>query len=1087
MTFRLQGPFPLDLQDVGASTRSAIASARVSMEDREFSTRLRSGEPDGATPGLYLLWDHPSGAGEKTPPALAGFWLTFGPGYVEGGPQEPLERFPPFADKLIEALTEEVWWQGLRVTPRDPKPRWRPLLVLEWPSLLADRASCPPPGEPAAEKAAAQVDAEPGGNWMELDDAIASPAPRNQPVDAGQRESGLPKKRSLIAVVQGDLHLEGTEHHAGFGLLHLSPVLPRDTHLIAMGTWLQHAQTGGTQPPDDSQQAPGAPLQLPGGRAGFALGGWLTAALEAYPLRPAAAEPHTLLGRDVGSRWKVQARQTATVVTSVVLLVLLVAAVVQEFTRPRAHAGPPMAPSEAQPALSVCSIDNDQFVEELRCQLKHLGEDTPLEERFCGDRPRNGESRTPTLRVQRDLQATWCGLRDRSQDDRLPFALPEEAGNDEIRVRQLPEHAGYADLAASKACYNVLQHPEDYRVDPAEPDHFHIPDPDRFLDDPVHEVKALGALVRDLDRACDALRPRLERQVEGAILARHVGAQAEPARKVDATLPEAAQLRQLALLKAAEALPPTERICLNDGAVQGPRGAETFGELCASGGVVPLATGPAWAALGPKPGAEPDAGTGEALPADPLDAALEAPGSDSTSATGDAVEDAIDKGADETLATDPLVDRYIASRFSPLTHPDLDQNRVIEGAPDLWKCHMVLTDPTLPMAASRGAGFIEGAQRIKWDLLAPVPKAYASRTVGAVTRQLELDAILSGLSDGANGDLGACWSVVARRLVRYQPVHPLLPEREMQSWPSEEQQLCAQVCAALYRVQDSPHRDRWFTKGSDLGRCIDRSGPKTLTQRNRRRAFAALKVPWNNARDNTWTEPYPFEICAFNLVAQDYLSGDAGEVIIDGLAAPEWAGETTDYRVEGRAGETSAGGLNLRKLGYDNPSQALPWVSSAPGGAWQAAMNLESYGRARSSSTCSHAATQCFTSQMLAAISSNPDQPHRWTAAWQTRLERLATGGTTADLDLALEASPAAKARARDQQSQSDGRGYGASRAQATPWCRLIQPYIAGDEGLPEGQLDFPCASGVEQTRQAVEATMLNLASRGRATAAETP
>lgn len=1083
MTFRLQGPFPLDLQDVGASTRAVIASARISMDDRDFSTRLRSGEPDGAAPGLYLLWDDPSGGGAAAAPAVVGFWLTFGPSYVEGGPQEPLDRYPPFADKILEALTEEVWWQGLRVTPRDPQPRWRPLLVFEWPSLLADRSSCAPPGEPTPENDESQLDAEPGGDWMELEELGEEDTAQARPIDAGQQGPTLPKKRSLVAVVQGDLALQGTEHHASFALVHLPDSLPTRGGVAPIEAWMDRSLSGGVPAPDREEQIPGVPLGLPGDRVGFALSGWLTAALEAYPFRPGAAEPHVLLGRDVGSRWKVQAKQTATVVTSVVMLVLMVAAIVQEFTRPRAHAGPAAPPSEAQPALSVCSVDNEQFVAELRCQLKHFGENTPLQDRFCGDRPRKDEPRTPTLLVERDLQATWCGLRDRDQDGRLPFASPEEAMNDEIKVRELPKHAGYADLAASKACYNVLQHPEDYRVDPGEPDVFHIPQPDRFLEDPVYEVKALGALVRELDRGCEAVRPRLERQVEGAVLARHVGSLAPTAREVDTTLSEAAQLRQLALIKAAEALPPTERICLNSGATSGPYGAALYGDLCAEDGAVPLATGPAWEALGPRPAVAPP---GVVVPEeDPLEAALD------EAANGPAPEDPVDAALEEADAGpalgESLVDRYVQARFSPHTHPNYAYTRVIEMAPDLWKCHMALTDTELPMASSQGTGFIEGAQRIKWDLLAPVPKAYAGRTVGAVTRQLELDAILLGMNDGSTGDLGACWGVVARRLVRYKPVHPLLPEREMEAWPSEEQQLCAQVCASLYRVRESPNRDNWYTRGSDLGRCIDRAGPDSLTQRNRRRAFAALRMPWNFSRDDTWTEPYPFEICAFNLVAQNYLSGELGEVIIDGLPAPEWAGETIDYRVEPRTGETYAGGVNLRKLGYDNPARSLPWVSSSGGGAWQAAMNLESYGRARSSSTCSHAATQCFTSQMLAAISSNPDQPHRWTAAWQVRMERLATGGTTADLDVLLEASPEEQARARERMANTDTREYGSSRAQATPWCRLIQPYIAGDEGLPEGQLDFPCASGVEQTRQSVEALMLNLASSGRGTAAGEP
>ena len=125
---------------------------------------------------------------------------------------------------------------------------------------------------------------------------------------------------------------------------------------------------------------------------------------------------------------------------------------------------------------------------------------------------------------------------------------------------------------------------------------------------------------------------------------------------------------------------------------------------------------------------------------------------------------------------------------------------------------------------------------------------------------------------------------------------------------------------------------------------------------------------------------------------------------------------------------------------------------------------------------------------MLASISSSPEQPHRWTATWQERLGRLSSGEGTDDLDKALEGT--AKEKRAAQQAKEDDpsarRSYG-DRTLATPWCRLVQPYIAGEGGLPEGQLDFPCASGVEQTRQAVEGVMLTLAGSGRASAEEAP
>jgi hypothetical protein len=37
-----------------------------------------------------------------------------------------------------------------------------------------------------------------------------------------------------------------------------------------------------------------------------------------------------------------------------------------------------------------------------------------------------------------------------------------------------------------------------------------------------------------------------------------------------------------------------------------------------------------------------------------------------------------------------------------------------------------------------------------------------------------------------------------------------------------------------------------------------------------------------------------------------------------------------------------------------------------------------------------------------------------------------------------------------------------------SPWCGLIQPFVSRDGRLPEGQLDYPCAFGVEETRTAI-------------------
>ena len=55
-------------------------------------------------PGLYLLLND-----DGDFPQLVGFWIVFGSAY-RGWPQGP-DRDPPYAQEILEALTEEVWWK----------------------------------------------------------------------------------------------------------------------------------------------------------------------------------------------------------------------------------------------------------------------------------------------------------------------------------------------------------------------------------------------------------------------------------------------------------------------------------------------------------------------------------------------------------------------------------------------------------------------------------------------------------------------------------------------------------------------------------------------------------------------------------------------------------------------------------------------------------------------------------------------------------------------------------------------------------------------------------------------------------------
>ena len=90
----------------------------------------------------------------------------------------------------------------------------------------------------------------------------------------------------------------------------------------------------------------------------------------------------------------------------------------------------------------------------------------------------------------------------------------------------------------------------------------------------------------------------------------------------------------------------------------------------------------------------------------------------------------------------------------------------------LWKCHIDLSKRERKRAKN---------VTTKWDLILPVPSKY-NVNGGGVLNQLNLDAGLLSLTEGDAAvakELGPCWSVVSKRLARYEPVHPMLAERSL--------------------------------------------------------------------------------------------------------------------------------------------------------------------------------------------------------------------------------------------------------------------------------------------------------------------
>jgi hypothetical protein len=114
------------------------------------------------------------------------------------------------------------------------------------------------------------------------------------------------------------------------------------------------------------------------------------------------------------------------------------------------------------------------------------------------------------------------------------------------------------------------------------------------------------------------------------------------------------------------------------------------------------------------------------------------------------------------------------------------------------------------------------------------------------------------------------------------------------------------------------------------------------------------------------------------------------------------------------------------------------------GVAAKSAMSLTRYGRTRSRATCGYAAAQCFASLMLEVMGKIENQPSEWNVRFNQLIKT-----TKQTLPRELE--------------------------EANPWCSLVQPYMGSDGILPEGQLDFPCAKGVDDAQQNANAALVQL------------
>lgn len=987
MSWYLQGPFPLDLGSVKGSMKSVLASTeRVDAGTFEGRADVRPAEGAGGAPGLYAVWrkEEPNGKNAQHGWSFAGLWLLFADNWIDKGTEGPPQSHPPYALEILEALTEAVWWK-MRV-PRWPLNGhvWSPLVVLEWPASLASRSTMPPPGVPAT-YAPARVEAAESGWMAPAVDTVAGgedpwlAPPRAaattvsaQDANAPEPTPNLPLSRSLVSVVRARLEYTGAEHTAACWL-----VLPERFGAAAVGgeaadldAWFTLATKAGRKSPRgvaaqdaDAGQASGPPLEttlgdtphvvgrplaLFGGRVGFPLSGWLTRRLSVWPPAAARVQPGSLRSRDVGRRWRAQAVQAAAVLLGVTLGVLSLAALVDFVSQTRYDEANVVPVALPQPAVSVCSPDNERFMAELRCQVDWFASGGSPDVAVCGDDGATSARIAPTT----DLQADFCGVYDRVKDRNFASEEEEEPGQ--------PTQPAWAwhEVAASRACFNALRYPYMYQLptDASAPTGAR-PNPDLLLKDQRLQIADLVTLVSDLTTTCEVYRPQVERLLEGAVLATHVGDGVPDA--------PAFALRKLVLDAAVEGLREQDARCFAQGAEVGASATASYDTLCVADptGEPAGEERVAWKRLG---GPAPDAETS-------------------------------------------LIDRYFSARFPNAAGPDAD-------AAPLWRCHARLTNRTTT----------EDVTATRWGLGAPLVSVYDVLR-GRMTGQLGLDAALLAIEEN-KVDAGPCWAVTARVAARYQPVHPLVSPLDPKQWPSEEQQLCGQVCAARFGLAPE-QEDSWVTAGADINSCMDATPPSTGPA-DSTAAFDRLRLPWNYGERNTWKSPRVLDICAFNLVAQGYLPGGADGIILGGLSPQAWAGETT-------VGSGVAGGRE--------------------GAAADAADGLSSYGRAHSVATCGYVATQCFATGLLGIVGDSRLEPFVWEREWSGWVDRM---------------------------GRDAPRGTGSEKESFSPWCDLVRPYISPDGALPEGKLEYPCAKGVDDTRIAYERALVQIAA-GSALVAE--
>ncbi|MBK7760041.1 MAG: hypothetical protein IPI35_27275 [Deltaproteobacteria bacterium] len=507
--------------------------------------------------------------------------------------------------------------------------------------------------------------------------------------------------------------------------------------------------------------APDGPCLVPGDRVARPLVGWLSRELVPQPEPPTVPKEGRLMRRVVQRPWRVMAQDAAVSTLGVLLLAVVVAGGASLAAAWAPATAPAAVLPQPSPAISPCSADHAQFMEELRCQVTAMAarEEGAAFVPSCRDR---GADASTSAVGDGDLRPTYCGLLHREKDGWI--------GNFDA-TSALGSRHNFAELAASQACFNVLGQPDDYKQ--PQSGAYRMADPRRLLDDKNFRISSLGAVVDELEERCDGYAERLEAKVRGAVFVTHVGDDDPPLAAVDETADtracrakngaeERACFRAGLVAVAARAVSNELRACFVHGVTNGERWGAREG-LCgvSDDWSQDASKSLAWAKL-----------MGDEAPGAPGDARLRL---------------------------------YVDARFNT--------RRAVPTRDPLWSCHLELTDSV----------YSRGSTPVAWGLTLPIPTQYSLGGAGVGT-QLLLDAALAQLS-GEGAQAGRCWPVVQGQLSAYSPVHPLIEELDDTRWVSSEQQLCAQICAARYQVTPTEHDARWWTRTGDLGVCVSGAQP----------------------------------------------------------------------------------------------------------------------------------------------------------------------------------------------------------------------------------------------------------------------